>query len=202
MTAVSIFLELLESAWCVDCCSRSTLHQDFACARALLTCYVVAPKLCVTRLRRLSTVGSQTAAVLARPAAKQMVNSIGFVQAQVMAYSPQFTLSQGDVGNYSKGHQELHIIDLVRSLKVNKTLLLYVTGADDPNCTWVEADSIEMKPLAGGRTKVHLQVSGDEAQRVSLRCYAEVINPATTTVVFNGGLFSKPRSWLPSCALA
>ena len=189
MTAVSIFLELLKFAWCVDCCSRSTLHQDFACARALLTTYVVAHKLCVTRLRRLSTVGSQTAAVLARPAAEQMVNSIGFVQAQLMAYSPQVALFQGDVGHYSKGHQEVHIIDLVRSLKVNKTLLLNVTGANDPNCTWVEADRVEMKPLAGGRVKIHLQVSGDNAQRVSLRCCAEVINSASTTVVFNGGLF-------------
>lgn len=106
-----------------------------------------------------------------------------------MAYSPQ-ALFQGDVGHYLKGHREVDIINLV-SIKVNKNLLLHVTGANDPNCTWVEADRIEMKPLAGCRVKIHLQVPRDDAQRVSLRCYAvyQVIDPASTIVVFNGGLF-------------
>ncbi len=107
-----------------------------------------------------------------------------------MAYSPQLALFQGDVGHYLKGHREVDIINLV-SIKVNKSLLLHVTGANDPNCTWVEADRIEMKPLAGCRVKIHLQVPRDDAQRVSVRCYAvyQVINRASTIVVFNGGFF-------------
>ena len=86
-----------------------------------------------------------------------------------MAYTPQVTLFPGDVGRYLKGQRVVDITNLL-SLQVNKSLLLlYVTGADDPNCTWVEADNIDMKPLAGCRVKLHLQVPRGDAQRAETR---------------------------------
>ncbi len=59
----------------------------------------------------------------------------------------------------------IHVINLV-SIKINRSLLQHVTGANDPDCTWVESDHIEMKP--GVRVKVHLQVSVDNAQPVKV----------------------------------
>lgn len=106
-----------------------------------------------------------------------------------MAYTPQITLFPGDVGRCLNGRRVVELVNLL-SLRVNRSLLLYVTGANDPNCTWVEADNIDMKALAECRVKLHLQVH--DARRVSARCCAvyHVIDPTSTTVVFNGGLFT------------
>ncbi len=67
-----------------------------------------------------------------------------------------------------------------RDLYINKSLLQQVTGANDPDCTWVEADHIQVK---------HVQVSVDSSQPVTERCYNQVIDPAATTLIFNGGCF-------------
>jgi len=72
-----------------------------------------------------------------------------------------------------------------RDLPINKHLLQQVTGANDPCCTWVESDHIQMQE----GVRVHLQVSVDSSQPVTVRCYGQVIDPATTTLIFNGGSF-------------
>ena len=60
-----------------------------------------------------------------------------------------------------------------------------ITGANDTSCTWVEADLIEMKPLAGGRAKVDLQVSRDNAP------WHDHLPVASSIMV----AFSKPMGW-------
>ena len=105
-----------------------------------------------------------------------------------MAYNPQSLspgLFPGDIGQYLKGHRVVGIVNLL-AVDITGSLILHVTGA---TCTWVESDRIQMKP--GARVKVHLQVSGDNTQRVSVLCYEldQVIDSASTILVFNGALF-------------